>query len=93
MADDEDPEREGKDTEPAADDSEANDLNLFGIHLGRRGDQAEQRSRDEVDPPPPKKTKGVTRTLTERLASAAAERDDSPEPPKDEPPAPEEPEE
>ena len=93
MADNEHPEGEEKDTE-SADEAERSDLDLFGIDLGRRGDKVEQKSRDAVDVPTPKKEKAATRTLTERLASAAAERDDSadaPEPPpKDEPPEPEE---
>ena len=90
MADKDDPERDAKDTKATDDDSEASDPDLFGIDLGRRGDKVEQKSRDAVDAPVPKKEKAATRTLTERLASAAAERDDSPEPPEEEPPAPEE---
>ena len=74
MADDEEPEVDEPD-EPEDDDF--SDSNRFGIDLGRRGNRAEQQSRDAVEPPPVKKVKAVIRTLTERLASAASDRDDA----------------
>ena len=78
MADkDEPPEAEEPHDASADDDAEAGEPHLFGIDLGRRGDRAEQTSRDEVDPPPETKVRAVIRTLTERLASAASDRDDA----------------
>jgi hypothetical protein len=70
------PDTKDSDVAPA-DDDEPREPNLFGIDLGRRGDRAEQTQRDEVDVPPIKKVKAAIRTLTERLASAASDRDDA----------------
>ena len=76
MADEEEPDTEAPD-DAADDDVEPFDRNTFGIDLGRRGDRREQTSRDEVEEPPLKKVKAAIRTLTERLASAASDRDDA----------------
>jgi hypothetical protein len=76
MADKEEPpEAEEPDVESADDAAESDGPDHFGIDLGRRGDRAEQTSRDEVDLPPVQKVKAAIRTLTERLASAASDRD------------------
>jgi hypothetical protein len=78
MADKKDPPEDDKpDAASADEDDETGDANLFGIDLGRRGDRSEQTSRDEVDVPPVRKVRAVIRTLTERLASAASDRDDA----------------
>jgi hypothetical protein len=58
------------------------DPDLFGIHLGHRGVRP-----DEVDPrdlEPPPRARPAARTLTDRLASAAADRDDASTAAKDE---------
>jgi hypothetical protein len=78
MADPEEPpDGDEPDVASTDDDDEAGDPNLFGIDLGRRGDRTEQTSRDEVHLPPVQKVKAAIRTLTERLASAASDRDDA----------------
>jgi hypothetical protein len=78
MADKKEPPQD-EDPDAAAKEDEAKfaDSHLFGIDLGRRGDRAEHTSRDEVAPPPVKKVRAAIRTLTERLASAASDRDDA----------------
>jgi hypothetical protein len=74
MADKEEPgPEEPEDSDAASGDDDPN--HLFGIDLGRRGDRAEQESRDEVEVAPVKKVRAAIRTLTERLASAASDRD------------------
>jgi hypothetical protein len=76
MADKEEPpEEEWPDVASEDDAAEPGDGHLFGIDLGRRGDRTEQTSRDEVELPPVKKVRAAIRTLTERLASAASDRD------------------
>jgi hypothetical protein len=76
MPDEEEPGAESSDA-AEAEEEEAREAGHFGIDLGRRGDRAEQTSRDEVHPPPIERVKPAYRTLTERLASAAADRDDA----------------
>jgi hypothetical protein len=71
------PEAEEPHVASADNDDEPGDRNLFGIDLGRRGDRTEDTSRDEVNLTPVKKVKAAIRTLTERLASAASDRDDA----------------
>jgi hypothetical protein len=85
MADEEEPDAEEPDGASTEDESDAN--HLFGIDLGRRGDRAEQASRDEVAVEPVKKVRAAIRTLTERLASAASDRDKAAKPAKPEDPA------
>jgi hypothetical protein len=82
MADPKEPEDESRKGASENEDKDA-DPNLFGIDLGRRGDREDQKSRDEVDAPVPKKVRAVIRTLTERLASAAADRNHAAQKPKD----------
>ncbi len=54
------------------DDPDFDDKDLFGIDLGHRGVRDED-NRDEVEePPPPART---ARTLSDRLASAKADRE------------------
>jgi hypothetical protein len=77
MADEEEPEAEKPSGASEDDDAESDGRHLFGIDLGRRGDRDEQKSRDAVEAAPVKKVKAVIRTLTERLASAASDRDDA----------------
>jgi hypothetical protein len=77
MSDKEQPETGEPDASSKDDDAESDDSHLFGIDLGRRGDRSEQTSRDEVDVPPVQKVRAAIRTLTERLASAATDRDDA----------------
>ena len=77
MADEDEPVAEEPSGGPEDDDVESGGRHLFGIDLGHRGNRAEQKSRDEVQPAPVQKVKAVVRTLTERLASAASERDDA----------------
>ena len=79
MGDEEAPD-EDDDAKATSDDDgegEAVDPNLFGIDLGRRGDRVEQTSRDEVEVEPVKKERAAARTLSDRLASAASDRDDA----------------
>jgi hypothetical protein len=76
MADKEEPgPEEPEDSDAASDEDDPN--HLFGIDLGRRGDRAEQESRNEVEVAPVQKVRAVIRTLTERLASAASDRDNA----------------
>jgi hypothetical protein len=76
MADKEEPgPEEPEDSDAASDEHDPN--HLFGIDLGRRGDRAEQESRNEVEVAPVQKVRAVIRTLTERLASAASDRDNA----------------
>jgi hypothetical protein len=77
MGDDKATDAEDEDRGKKDDVAEAPDPGHFGIDLGHRGNRAEQASRDAVDDPPDKKVKPASRTLTERLASAASERDDA----------------
>jgi hypothetical protein len=75
--DDDAPEEHDESEDDAGDEVEAADPNHFGIDLGRRGDRAEQQSRDEVDAPEPVRERPATRSLSDRLASAAADRDEA----------------
>lgn len=66
-------------------DADEEDEDLFGIDLGHRGDRTEDASRDEVEAPPP--VRAIARTLSDRLASAKADRDeDRRQPPVDDDP-------
>jgi hypothetical protein len=70
-------------TEPEEKSSEAEvpagvDPHLFGIDLGHRGVRPDEVDPRDVEPPP--RVKPATRTLTDRLASAAADRDDAAHP-------------
>ena len=77
MSDDDTREPDDSDAASRPDDDETEESHLFGIDLGRRGDRAEQASRDEVDPEPVEKVRPAARTLSDRLASAASDRDDA----------------
>ena len=75
MPDDEQPEDGPDEESSAAETPDGVDPHLFGIDLGHRGVRP-----DEVDPrdlEPPPRVKPAYRTLTDRLASAAADRDDA----------------
>lgn len=65
----------------AEQDPDADDADLFGIHLGPAGDRSE--TVEPGDEPEPERQRRPTKTLSERLATAAADRDNA-EPPAEE---------
>jgi hypothetical protein len=60
------------------------DPDLFGIHLGHRGVRPDEIDPRDLEPPP--RERPAARTLSDRLASAAADRDDASTAAKDEEP-------
>jgi hypothetical protein len=69
--------RQASARDQAADDEQGApivDSGLFGIDLGRRGHRAEAADPPDRAPTPEAVTRPKPRTLTERLAAAAAER-------------------
>jgi hypothetical protein len=75
--DDDVPENDESDDESRPDDGPrpGDDPSHFGIDLGHRGVRPDEVDPRDIEPPP--KARPTVRTLTERLASAAADRDDA----------------
>jgi hypothetical protein len=77
------PDNEAPKDEPSKPE-ENEDPDLFGIDLGHRGVRPDEVDPRDVEPPP--RVRPATRTLTDRLASAAADRNDAAASPADDEP-------
>ena len=72
-----------RDSVAEGEDPKADDDDLFGIDLGPAGDSREPEPEDDVEATP---VRPATKTLTERLATAAADRESGDTPDDGEPP-------
>jgi hypothetical protein len=72
-----------RDSVAEEEDPKGDDDDLFGIDLGPAGDRREPEPDDEVEATP---VRPATKTLTERLATAAADRESGDAPDDGEPP-------